>query len=70
MPENPRQDYDVREVINCVIDEDSFLEIMKEFAINCVVGFGKIEGRTVGIIAKVCAYLAENNIKENIMEIT
>ena len=51
LPENPRQGYDVREVINCVIDEDSFLEIMKEFAINCVVGFGKIEGRTVGIVA-------------------
>ena len=51
LPENPRQGYDVREVINCVIDEDSFLEIMKEFAINCVVGFGKIEGRTIGIIA-------------------
>ena len=51
LPENPRQGYDVRDVINCVIDEDSFLEIMKEFAINCVVGFGKIEGRTVGIVA-------------------
>ena len=51
LPENPRHGYDVREVINCVIDEDSFLEIMKEFAINCVVGFGKIEGRTVGIVA-------------------
>ena len=51
MPENPRQGYDVRDVINCIIDEDSFLEIMKEFAINCVVGFAKIEGRTVGIVA-------------------
>ena len=51
LPENPRQGYDVRDVINCIIDEDSFLEVMKEFAINCVVGFGKIEGRTVGIVA-------------------
>ena len=51
LPENPRQGYDVRDVINCVIDEDSFMEVMEEFAINCVVGFSKIAGRTVGIVA-------------------
>lgn len=51
LPENPRQGYDVRDVINCVIDEDSFLEVMTEFAVNCVTGFSKIEGRTVGIVA-------------------
>ena len=51
IPENPKQGYNVRDVINCVIDDDSFLEVMSEFAINCVVGFGKLEGRTVGIVA-------------------
>ena len=51
LPENPRQGYDVRDVINCVIDEDSFLEVMAEFAVNCVTGFSKIAGRTVGIVA-------------------
>lgn len=51
LPENSRQGYDIRDVINCVIDEDSFLEVMKEFAVNCVTGFSRIEGRTVGIVA-------------------
>ena len=51
LPENPRQGYDVRDVINCVVDDDSFYETSAEFAINCVTGFGKIEGRSVGIVA-------------------
>ena len=51
LPENTKQGYDVREVINCTVDEDSFFEVMEEFATNAVVGFGKIEGRSVGIVA-------------------
>lgn len=51
IPENPKQGYNVRDIINCIIDDDSFLEVMTEYAINCVVAFGKLEGRTVGIIA-------------------
>ena len=51
LPENPRQGYDVRDVINCVVDDDSFYETSAEFAINCVTGFGKIEGRSFGIVA-------------------
>lgn len=51
LPANPKQGYDIREVISCVVDEDAFFETSKEFAVNCVTGFGKIEGRTVGIIA-------------------
>ena len=51
IPENPRAGYDIREIINCCIDDDSFFETSAEFAINCVTGFAKIEGRTVGIVA-------------------
>lgn len=51
LPENTKQGYDVREIINCTVDEDSFFEVMEEFATNAVVGFAKIEGRSVGIVA-------------------
>lgn len=51
LPENPRAGYDIRRVIEDVTDDESFFEVSKEFAINCVVGFAKVEGRTVGIIA-------------------
>lgn len=51
LPENPRAGYDIRRVIEDVTDDDSFFEVSKEFAINCVVGFARVEGRTVGIVA-------------------
>ena len=51
LPENPRAGYDIRRVIEDVTDDETFFEVSKEFAINCVVGFAKVEGRTVGIVA-------------------
>lgn len=51
LPENSRQGYDIRDVIGCVVDDDSFFEVTEEFAPNAVTGFAKIEGRSVGIIA-------------------
>lgn len=51
LPENSRQGYDIRNVINDVTDDDSFFETSKEFAINCVTGFAKVEGRSVGVVA-------------------
>lgn len=51
IPENTKQGYDIREIIKCTVDDDSFFESSEEFAINCVTGFAKIEGRSVGIIA-------------------
>ncbi|QTQ13523.1 acyl-CoA carboxylase subunit beta [Treponema parvum] len=51
LPDNSKKGYDIREVIKCVVDEDTFFEVMEEFAANASVGFGKIEGRTVGIVA-------------------
>ena len=58
MPENASQPYDVREVINEVIDTDSFLEVHKDFAENIVVGFARLAGRSIGIIANQPAFLA------------
>ncbi|MCX7728377.1 MAG: acyl-CoA carboxylase subunit beta, partial [Bacteroidia bacterium] len=58
IPPSSNQPYDMHEVIQQVIDEDSFLEIHKEFAENIIVGFARIAGRSVGIIANQPAVLA------------
>ncbi|MBC7413199.1 MAG: acyl-CoA carboxylase subunit beta [Bacteroidia bacterium] len=58
IPQNPNQPYDIREVINATIDADSFLEVHKNFAENIVVGFARIAGRSIGIVANQPAYLA------------
>ncbi len=51
VPENANQPYDMRSVINGIIDEDSFFEIHKDYADNIVVGFARIGGRSIGIVA-------------------
>ena len=51
LPEESKKGYDIREVIDCVVDDDSFFEVMKEFAEMAVIGFAKIEDKTVGIVA-------------------
>lgn len=58
IPENPNQPYDIREVIDQTVDEESFFEIHKDFAQNMVVGFARIGGRSIGIVANQPAYLA------------
>ena len=58
IPANPNQPYDIREVISNVIDGDSFFEVHKNFAENIVVGFARIAGRSIGIVANQPAYLA------------
>ena len=58
IPENPNQPYDVREIIHQLSDPDSFFEIHKEFAENIVVGFSRLAGRSIGIIANQPAVLA------------
>ena len=50
IPKNPNKPYDMHEVINGIIDENSFYEIHKDFAENLVVGFSRLGGRSVGII--------------------
>ena len=58
IPANPNQPYDIREVITNVIDTDSFLEVHKNFAENIVVGFARIGGKSIGIVANQPAVLA------------
>jgi propionyl-CoA carboxylase beta chain len=58
IPENPNQPYDIRDVINGVIDGDSFLEVHKNFAENIVVGFARLAGKSIGIVANQPAFLA------------
>jgi len=58
VPENPNQPYDIKEVIRRVVDEGRFFEVHEHFAQNIVVGFARMEGRTVGIVANQPAVLA------------
>lgn len=58
IPDNPNQPYDIREVIDGTVDQDSFLEVHKDFAQNIVVGFARLGGKSIGIVANQPAYLA------------
>ena len=58
IPENPNQPYDMRDVINGVVDVESFFEVHKNFAENIVVGFSRLAGRSIGIVANQPAFLA------------
>jgi propionyl-CoA carboxylase beta chain len=58
IPDNPNQPYDIREVISEVIDSDSFLEVHKDFAENIVVGFARLGGKSIGVVANQPAFLA------------
>jgi len=51
IPENPLQPYDIKEIIYSIVDNHAFFEIHELFAQNIVVGFGRLNGRTVGIVA-------------------
>jgi len=58
VPENANQPYDMKEVIAGTVDEDSFYEVHKDFAENMVVGFARLAGKTIGVVANQPAYLA------------
>jgi len=51
VPENANQPYDMRSVVEGICDEESFFEIHKEYATNIVVGFARLAGRSIGIVA-------------------
>ena len=51
LPDNPNQPYDIKDVINGIVDRDSFFEVHEKYADNIVVGFSRIAGRSVGIVA-------------------
>jgi propionyl-CoA carboxylase beta chain len=58
VPLDSAKPYDIKQVITRVVDDGKFLEIQPEHALNMVVGFARIEGRTVGIVANQPAHLA------------
>jgi acetyl-CoA carboxylase carboxyltransferase component len=58
VPVEPTKSYDVRKVIEMVVDEDSFFEVHKNYARNIVVGFARIAGMSVGIVANQPSVLA------------
>jgi methylmalonyl-CoA carboxyltransferase 12S subunit len=58
VPLDPKKGYDVRDVICGIVDEGDFLESQAGYAMNIVVGFARILGRTVGIIANQSSYLS------------
>ena len=58
IPENANKPYDMHKVIQGIIDEDSFYEIHKDFAENIIVGFARLGGRSIGIVANQPQHLA------------
>ncbi len=58
IPDNPNQPYDMREVIEGVVDELSFKEVHKNFAENIVVGFARLGGRSIGVVGNQPASMA------------
>ncbi|MDP1877214.1 MAG: acyl-CoA carboxylase subunit beta, partial [Actinomycetota bacterium] len=51
MPDSPNQPYDMHRVIEHILDDNEFLEVQSLFAPNIIVGFGRVEGHAVGIVA-------------------
>ncbi len=51
IPDSPNQPYDMHDVITAVLDDEEFLEVMALFAPNIVIGFGRVEGQSVGVVA-------------------
>ncbi len=51
IPDSPNQPYDIHDVVQAVVDDGEFLEVQALFAPNIVVGFGRVEGQSVGVVA-------------------
>ncbi|OVE82615.1 methylmalonyl-CoA carboxyltransferase [bacterium K02(2017)] len=58
VPDNPNQPYDIKDIINNVVDDAYFLEVAENYAQNIVIGFARFNGRSVGIVANQPANLA------------
>lgn len=64
VPDNPNKPYDMKDILHTVLDDGDFFEVMELFAKNIVVGFGRLNGKSVGIVAnqpKVMAGVLDNN---------
>ena len=58
IPDDPSKPYDMRQIIKGVVDDEHFFEVMEAYAGNLVVGFCRLDGRSVGIVANQPAHLA------------
>jgi propionyl-CoA carboxylase beta chain len=58
VPDSPNQPYDMLDLVHAVLDDGGFLEVHRHFAKNIVVGFGRLAGRPVGVVANQPAHLA------------
>ena len=58
IPENPNQPYDMLELVEKILDEGDFYEIQPNYAKNIIIGFGRMEGQTVGVVANQPMQLA------------
>ena len=58
IPDNANQPYEMKEVIHRIVDRDSFLEVHRHYAQNIIVGFARLDGRVVGIVAQEPSVLA------------
>jgi len=58
VPTNPRMPYDIKEIIQTVLDNNLFLEVHRHWAKNMVIGFGRLNGMVVGVVANQPRFLA------------
>jgi propionyl-CoA carboxylase beta chain len=58
VPADPQKPYDIKDALHAIIDDGYFFEVHEHFAKNIVVGFARLEGRSVGIVANQPAFLA------------
>ncbi len=58
VPSNPNQPYDIKELIDKVVDAGDFFELQPDYAGNIVIGFGRVDGSTVGVVANQPMVLA------------
>ena len=58
MPDQPNKPYDIKDVVRPVLDDRYFFEVQADYAPNIVIGFGRLDGRPVGVVANQPAHLA------------
>jgi acetyl-CoA carboxylase carboxyltransferase component len=58
IPDNPNKPYDMKQIIRSIVDDGDFLEVMEHYAQSILVGFARLNGRTVGIVAQQPMVLA------------
>jgi propionyl-CoA carboxylase beta chain len=58
VPENPNKPYDMKDVVHAIVDDGDFFEVHEHYAENIIVGFARMDGRPVGVIANQPAVLA------------